>query len=102
MSYLKSIIVIACFGLFSSQEETKLTSASEELQAIIENYQDHEGYDRKEYPLGIFTKDYYKSEAEFAQTKLDELSKIEPETLSETEQISLTLLKFVLLDHIDL
>ena len=101
MSYLKPLIIIAFFGLFSCQEDIKPRSASEELQAIIENYQNHDGYDKNEYPLGVFTKDYYKSEAEFAQSKLDELSKIGAETLSETEQISLTLLKFVLQDQID-
>ncbi|WP_456441934.1 DUF885 domain-containing protein [Psychroserpens sp.] len=101
MSYLKPLIIIAFFGLFSCQEDIKPRSASEELQAIIENYQNHDGYDKNEYPLGVFTKDYYKSEAEFAQSKLDELSEIGYETLSETEQISLTLLKFVLQDQID-
>ena len=101
MSYLKPLIIIVFFGLFSCQEDTKPRSASEELQAIIENYQDHDGYDKNEYPLGVFTKDYYKSEAVFAQSKLDELSEIGTETLSETEQISLTLLKFVLQDQID-
>lgn len=101
MSYLKSLIVILFFGLFSSQEDQKLMSDSEKLQAIIENYQDHEGYDKNEYPLGVFTKAYYKSEAEFAKLKLDKLSEISSETLSETEIISLTLLKFVLQDQID-
>ncbi|WP_323787073.1 DUF885 domain-containing protein [Psychroserpens sp.] len=101
MSYLKPVILILFFSLFSFQESANLRSASEELQAIIDNYQDHEGYDRNEYPLGLFTKDYYKSEAEFAQIKLNELSKIDTETLNETEQISLTLLKFVLQDQID-
>ena len=101
MSYSKFIIVIAFISVFSCQDEVKTLSASEELQAIIDEYQDHEGYDRNEYPLGDFSEEYYKSEAEFAQTQLDELTKIESETLSETEQISLTLLKFVLQDQID-
>jgi len=101
MSYFKFLIVALSFSLLSTHDVVKSNSNSEQLKAIIDNYQDHVGYDRNEYPLGVFTKEYYKSEAEFAQIKLEELSKIEPETLSETEQISLTLLKFVLQDQID-
>jgi len=101
MSHSKSLIIIAFFSLFSFQDNSELISPSEELQAIIDSFEDHEGYNRNEYPLGDFSKAYYKTEAEFAQKKLNELSKIEPKTLSETEQISLTLLKFVLQDQID-
>ena len=42
-----------------------------------------------------------KSEAEFAKTKLEELSKIRIDTFSENEKISVELLKFVLQDQID-
>ncbi|WCO01335.1 DUF885 domain-containing protein [Psychroserpens ponticola] len=101
MSNFKPLIIIAFFSLFSFQEASEKESSSEALQAIIDNYQDHKGYDRNEYPLGDYSKAYYKSEAEFAQTTLDELSKIESKTLTETEQISLTLLNFVLQDQID-
>ena len=71
------------------------------LDSIINSYQDHEGYDQKAYPLGLFTKEYYQTEAEFAQTLLDELSKINVSELSETDQISVELLKFELQDQID-
>lgn len=101
MSYLKLLVVILFLSLWSCKEETIILSASEKLQTIITNYQDHEGYDRNDFPLGDFSEDYYKSEAEFAQKTLDTLSEIEAETLTETEQISLTLLKFVLQDQID-
>jgi len=76
-------------------------SSSIQLDSIINSYQNHKGYDRKVYPLGLYTKEYYKAEAEFAQSKLDELSKVNSEGLSETEQISAELLKFVLQDQID-
>nr|WP_252723128.1 DUF885 domain-containing protein [Tamlana agarivorans] len=72
-----------------------------DLQNIIEDYQNHKGYDKKEFPLGLFTKEYYQSESEFAKTKLNELSKIDIIGLNDTEQISLELLKFVLQDKID-
>ncbi|MBR9844806.1 MAG: DUF885 domain-containing protein [Algicola sp.] len=101
MQNSKCLIVVLFMSLFSCSEEEKITTASEQLQTVINAFQDHEGYDENKYPLGLFTEAYYKSEAEFAQEKLEVLSKIESETLSETEQISLTLLKFVLQDQID-
>ena len=74
---------------------------TEPLQFIISSYQDHEGYDKKAYPLGLFTKDYYKSEANFAQTLLDKLSEVDQNTLGETDKISAKLLAFELQDKID-
>jgi uncharacterized protein (DUF885 family) len=71
------------------------------LAEVIQNYQDHKDYYEKQYPLGLFTKDHFKAEAEFAASKLEELSKIETDNLSETDKISVALLKFVLQDKID-
>ena len=51
--------------------------------------------------MGLFTKEYYKSEADFAQLKLDELSRINLDNLSETDHISADLMAFVLQDQID-
>ncbi|NNC70840.1 MAG: DUF885 domain-containing protein [Flavobacteriaceae bacterium] len=84
--------------LISCEQED---SNAKKLQSIIESYQDHEGYDKKEYPLRLFAKEYYQAEAEFAKSKLDELDEINADGLSETEQISLELLKFKLQDIID-
>lgn len=100
MTFIKPFIFALFFSLIT-QEIPELISDSEKLQTIIEDYQNHKGYDSTKFPLGLFTKTYYKSEAEFAQTTLDKLSEINTETLSETEHISLTLLKFVLEDQID-
>jgi len=100
MKYLK----LACLTfllLMLSIDINGQENASILLDSVIKSYQDHRGYDRKDYPLGLFTKEYYKAEAEFAQSKLDELAKINPEGLSETEQISFDLLKFVLQDDVD-
>ena len=68
----------------------KETAQSEQLQEVIESYQEHKGYDKKEFPLGLFTKEHYQSEAEFAKSKLDALAGINANGLSETEQISLS------------
>ncbi|WP_147676641.1 DUF885 domain-containing protein [Algibacter pacificus] len=95
-------VVCAIFiCLFFNCDIKKNNDDSKNLQNIIENYQAHTGYSVSEYPLGLFNKAYYKNEAEFAQTKLDELSKIDASGLSETALISLKLLKFVLQDKID-
>jgi uncharacterized protein (DUF885 family) len=91
------IIVLIAF----SCEKQKTNNPSTELEGIIKSYQNNEGYDKETYPLGLFTKEYYKTEAQFAKQKLDELDKIDLGTLNETEQISAELLNFILQDKIN-
>ncbi len=98
MNYLKSIIILFFIVLASC---TPKKNASEALAKVIANYENREGYDEKQYSLGLFTKEYYKNEAEYAQKTIDTLSKIAIENLSETENISLELLKFTLQENID-
>jgi uncharacterized protein (DUF885 family) len=76
-------------------------NSEKELQKIITNYQEHEAYDSKEYPLGLFTKDHYESEAKFAQGLLNQLADLDTNALSENDLISYKLLKFELNDIID-
>ena len=76
-------------------------NSEKELQKIITNYQEHESYDSKEYPLGLFTKDHYESEAKFAQNLLNQLANLNADDLSENDLISYKLLKFELNDIID-
>ena len=92
---------LLAFTLICSANIEAQNTSSIQLDSIINSYQNHRGYDRNAYPLGLYTKDYYKAEAEFAQSKLNELSKVSSEGLSETEQISYELLKFVLQDEVD-
>ena len=94
-------LAFLAFALICSANIKAQESPSVQLDSIVNSYQNHKGYDHKAYPLGLYTKEYYKAEAEFAQSKLDELSKVNIEGLSETEQISAELLKFVLQDQID-
>ncbi len=98
MNYLKSLIILFLI-VFASCTPKK--TASEELAKVIETYENRTEYDKKEYPLGLLTKEYYKSEAEYAQKIIDTLSKIETANLSESENISLELLKFTLQENID-
>jgi len=98
MNYIKIISFFLFLLIFSCKKnEVKI----EPLQFVISSYQDYEGYDKKTYPLGLFTKDYYKSEASFAQTLLDKLAEVDQNALGETDMISAKLLAFELQDKID-
>ena len=70
------------------------------LEGIIEEYQNHKGYDYDEYPLGNFSEDYFKIEKEFAENLLSKMSKIDANKLDENDNISYELLSFELLDII--
>ena len=100
MKFFKIIItlvfIVTVCGCISNKE-----NSSQLLTSIVNEYQDHEGYDEKEFPLGLFTKKFYQSEADFAKTILTKLSEVSEMALSETEVISLKLLKFKLKDQID-
>ncbi|MGY8915521.1 MAG: DUF885 domain-containing protein [Flavobacteriales bacterium] len=78
-----------------------MIDATTSLHQIIVKYETHEGYDEKAYPLGLFSKDYYKAEADFANSLSDELSTLAVVDLGDTDQISYKLLTFVLQDQID-
>lgn len=95
---MKNIILFFAFLLLIS---CKKECVSEKLSSIITDIEERESYDKDEYPLGIYTEEYYKSEAEYAKEKIEELSKIDTNSLKETERISLQLLRFQLQETID-
>lgn len=98
MKILKYLIILSTvFGC----NNVEPINSSETLKVIIEDFQDHEGYDKKEFPLGLFTKQYYELESVYAKERLDDLAKINASGLEETDLISLQLLKFVLQEKID-
>jgi uncharacterized protein (DUF885 family) len=99
----KLIFLLGLFLFISGCNSGKDTcgSSSEKLKSVIKSYQDHEGYDYEKYPLGIYTREYYKTESEFAQELLQHFDCIQLDDLSETERISAELLKFVLQDEVD-
>lgn len=76
-------------------------SPSETLQSIIEEVQEHKGYDNDVYPMGLFSAAYFKAESAFAKAQLGKLSKISGDKLPETDQISLALLRFRLQETVD-
>ena len=76
-------------------------NSKDKLQEIIIIYQDHESYDGNEYPLGLFTKEHFESEANFALDLLNQLENIDTNDLDENNLISYELLKFELNDIVD-
>lgn len=100
MKFVKKIMtfvfIVTICGCISNKKKS-----SQLLTSIVNKYQDHKGYDEQEFPLGLFTKKFYQSEADFAKTILTKLSEVSEIALSETEVISLKLLKFKLKDQID-
>jgi len=100
MNYFKAIITLLLIVIFGCKK-SDTNNSSKELSTIINAYHDHEGYDEKEYPLGLFTKEYFQAEAEFATSILNDLLKVNSDDLNETDRISLALLKFKLQDEVD-
>ncbi|MBE7639789.1 DUF885 family protein [Salegentibacter sp. BLCTC] len=96
MKYYLSIAIVFLFiSTFSAQE------ASVKLDSIISKIENYKAYDREDFPLGLYTEEYYKKQAEFAEAGLEELNNIKANTLSETEAISLEMLKFKLQETVD-
>jgi len=91
-------IFSCCLSIFVS---LSVSGQSKKLDALIKDYQNHEGYDKNAYPLGLYTEAYYKQEADFALELQKDLAEIDSSQLSETENISLELLKFKLNEAID-
>ncbi len=98
--YINALVIIS-FVFLASCKQQSAHNTSSQLEKIIKEVEDHKGYDKKEYPLGLFTKEYFKSEADFANQQLEGLTKIDANELTETEAISLELLKFKLQETID-
>ena len=100
MKFIKIIPLVVLLISIGGFTQNETNNSSAELEKIIKGYEDHKGYDKKLYPLGLYTKEYYKSEAEYANSILQSLNTFDPKQLSETENISYQLLKFVLNDKI--
>ena len=86
------LLILLMFLIFSCDRE------NEKLEIMIQEYQNHEAYDYKDYPLGNFSEEYFRSEKEFAENLLIKLSHIDVNKLDENDNISFELLSFVLED----
>ena len=100
MKIFKGLFLVLFLLFMSCSRESKFKD-SDLLNKIILEIEERESYDENEYPLGLFSKEHYKKEAKYAKEQLIRLAKIDVIFLSETESISLKLLKFQLQDTID-
>lgn len=92
----------AFFLLFScNTANDNCADSTKQLNEVISNWERYESYDREAYPLGLFTKERYQKDADFATSQLELLACVQEEDLSDSEGISLELLKFQLQDEID-
>ena len=95
---MKQLLLLLALFVFSSAQAQ---SSAAMLQEIIDTVEHHSGYDREVHPMGLFTKEYFDKEAAFAKAQLEKLTALSDTALSETESISLELLKFKLQETID-
>lgn len=98
---LVRIPFVVILVLFLGCKENQIENSGRELADIISSYEAFESYDHEAYPLGLYTKEGYQKEADFAKSMLEELNGVAANGLSETDMISLKLLKFRLQDDID-
>jgi len=97
---IKIIILVFSLSLIASCESGKNKDSSL-LEGIIQKVQDHKGFEKEEFPLGLFNEIYFQAEADFALSCIDELNELDTAQFSESEQISFELLKFKLQNTID-
>ncbi len=91
------VLLLFCtsFQLSFSQEK------SEELHVIIETVQDHKSYEEKDFPLGLYTEEHYRRESLFAEEQIKKLNLLDASKMSQSDMISLKLLKYKLQETID-
>jgi uncharacterized protein (DUF885 family) len=96
------VLFVAFLAIIScNTDEKKCANSSSELASIIKTHEERTSFDRDKYPLGIYTRAHFKAEADYAKNQLENFDCIQLDELSETEQISAELLKFVLQDKVD-
>ena len=93
------LFVFTVFFLYACESGKK--KDADLLVDIIEKVQDHKGYEREDFPLGLFNETYFQDEADFASACIDELNELDTLHFSESEQISYELLKFRLQNTVD-
>ena len=96
LKYFLGLILITTLScqVPSVDDEQKLTH-------LIDTYQEHKGFDRLRYPLGLYTQAYYAQEAQFADSLKRELTQLSTLKFDGNNQISAALLAFILQEKID-
>ncbi len=91
---LTAVMILGC-------EENEPMDGAAKLQEIIKDYEAYEAYDKEAYPMGLFTEEHFKREADTARARIASLDSLAWDALKETDRISAELLKFSLQDEID-
>ena len=76
MKIFKGLFLVL-FLLFMSCSTVSKGKDSDLLNEIILEIEERESYDEVEYPLGLFSREYFKKEAEYAKEQLIKLAKID-------------------------
>jgi len=84
-----------------SCDSEKKEDPSHQLATIIDSVYNFQTFDWEDYPLGKYDDEVYRQDAEYAEQQLKRLDSIPTANLSETELISLELLKFTLKNQVD-
>lgn len=92
---LATILLMGC-GERNSEDHPKKALAD-----IVASFENFESYDKDAHPLGLYTQERYRKEADFAEKLLEQLKSIDTAKLSENDGISYELLRFKLQDIID-
>ena len=95
------IILFVCTVFFLYACESGKKKDTDLLADIIEKVQDHKGYEKEDFPLGLFNEAYFQAEADFASGCIAELNELDTLQFSASEQISYELLKFRLQNKVD-
>jgi len=76
------------------------STPSHQLQLVFDEYEQFQAYDKKEFPLGDFSKERFEREAIFWEETQQKLAVIPAEDLSTEEQTSLKMLQFILKNNL--
>lgn len=94
----KIVFVLLAAGIAFSGYAQK---PNQELATVIKEIAAHKAYDSSEFPMGLFTREHFEKEAAFAKAQLKKLDSFTSKNLSETDAITLELMKFRLQETVD-
>lgn len=102
---MKKIFIngMLCLLVFAShwQVDAQQNEEVERLYELIQQNEAYNGFDWEDYPMGLYSLEYYEARASFMKNLLEELNKIDHKQLMESEAISLELLKFQTKEIVD-
>ena len=65
------VLLLALFlTSFYANGQDKCKNSSTELASLIKSHQERRSFDRSQYPLGLYTREHYKAEADYAKSQM--------------------------------